>query len=233
MVDLVLFNCCIIRKTVAYPKLYIDSKEIDRVDSFIFLGLQINHNLNWNNHIRSSSFKVSKIAGILHKLKNEFPTSMLKSIYNTLILPHLNYCVLCWGSQTNRIHLLQKRAIRNINNANYRAHSELIFTSLNLLKINDIYYLSILKFYSKLISNNLPHYFDSFKPQFAHGVSHYKLRNPSMQIPIIKHEFPKQSLRYKLITTLNENNEMSAETIELANNYTQKRFVDLVRKKYS
>ena len=47
-----------------------------------------------------------------------------------------------------------------------------------------------------------------------------------MQLPIIKHEFPKQSLRYKLITTLNE---ISAETMELAKNYTQKRFVDLVR----
>ena len=52
-----------VRETVAYPKLYIDSKEMKRVDSFIFLGLQINHNLNWNNHIRSISFKVSKIAG--------------------------------------------------------------------------------------------------------------------------------------------------------------------------
>ena len=215
-----------VRKTVAYPKLYIDNKEIERVDSFLFLGLEINHNLNWNNHILSISFKVSKIAGILHKLKNEFPTSILKSIYNTLILPHLNYCVLCWGSQTNRIHLLQKRAIRNINNANYRAHSEPIFKSLNILKMDDIYYLSILKFYSKLINNNLPHYFDSFKPQFANGVLHYNLRKPSMQLPIIKHEFPRQSLRYKLITTLNE---MSAETMELAKNYTQKRFVDLVR----
>ena len=87
----------LVRKTVAYPKLYIDSKEIhvERVDSFIFLGLQINHNLIWNNHIRSISFKVSKVAGILHELKNEFPTSLLKSIYNTLILPHFNYCVLC------------------------------------------------------------------------------------------------------------------------------------------
>ena len=47
-----------------------------------------------------------------------------------------------------------------------------------------------------------------------------------MQLPIIKHEFPRQSLRFKLITTLNE---MSAETMELAKNYTQKRFVDLVR----
>ena len=42
----------------------------------------------------------------------------MKSIYTTLILPHLNYCVLCWRSQTNRIRLLQKQAIRNINNAN-------------------------------------------------------------------------------------------------------------------
>ena len=142
-------------------------------------------------------------------------------------MPHLNYCVLlCWGSQTNRVHLLQKRAIRNINNANYRAHSEPIFKSLNILKTDDIYYLSILKFYSKLINNNLPHYFDSFKPQFANGVLHYNLRKPSMQIPIIEHEFPRQSLRYKLITTLNE---MSAENMELAKNYTQKRFVDLVR----
>ena len=39
-----------------------------------------------------------------------------------------------------------------------------------------------------------------------------------------KHEFPRQSLRYKLITTLNE---MSAETMESAKNYTQKRFVDV------
>ena len=43
---------------------------------------------------------------------------------------------------------------------------------------------------------------------------------------MIKHEFHKQSLRYKVITTLNE---MSAEPMELAKNYTQKRFVDLVR----
>ena len=73
-----------VRKTVAYPKLYIDNKEIERVDSFIFWRLQINHNLNWNNHIGLISFKVSKNAGILHKLKNKYPTSILKSIYNTL-----------------------------------------------------------------------------------------------------------------------------------------------------
>ena len=142
-------------------------------------------------------------------------------------MPHLNYCVLCWGSQTNRIHLLQKRAIRNINNANYRAHSEPIFKLLNILKIDDIYYLSILKFYSKLINNNLPHYFDSFKPQFANGVLHYNLRKPNMQLPIIKHEFPRQSLRYKLITNLNE---MSAENYGISKELHSETFCRLSQK---
>ena len=120
-------------------------------------------------------------------------------------MPHL-IIVYCVGDHKliEFIYCTTKTSYTKYNNANYRAHSEPIFKSLNLLKINDIYYLSILKFYSKLINNNLPHYFDSFKPQFANGVSHYNLRNPSMQLPIIKHEFPKQSLRYKLITTLNE-----------------------------
>ena len=96
-------------------------------------------------------------------------------------------------------------------------------------KINDNDYLSILNIYSKLINNNLQHYFHSFKPQFANGVSHYNLRNPSMHLPIIKHKFPKQSLRYKLITISTYLNEMSAETMGLPMNNTQKRFVDFVR----
>ena len=54
-------------------------------------------------------FDVGSIHVII-KFNYEFPTSILKSIYNTFILPHLNYCVLCWGSQTNRIHLLQQDA---------------------------------------------------------------------------------------------------------------------------
>ena len=121
-------------------------------------------------------------------------------------MPHLNYCVLCCRSQTNRIHLLQKRAIYEILiiPITERILNQYLQQSPNLLKINDIYYLSILKSYSKLINDNLPHYFDSFKPQIANGVSHYNLRNPSMQLLIIKHELPKQSLRYKLITTFNE-----------------------------
>ena len=62
-----------------------------------FLGLQLNHNLKWNKHINYVSLKMSKITGLLLKLKSMYPTSILKSIYNTLILPNINYCMLSWG----------------------------------------------------------------------------------------------------------------------------------------
>ena len=100
-----------------------------------------------------------KITGVLHKLTSIYQVSVLKSIYNTLILPNISYCILSWRSQSDKIHSIQKRAIRNISKSNFKAHTEPLSREHNLLKVQDIYYMAILKFHSKLINNNLPHYF--------------------------------------------------------------------------
>ena len=128
------------------------------------------------------------------------------------MLPYLNYCILSWDYKCQEIYLLQKRAIRNIEKASYRAHTEPIFKSLNLIKVQDIYYLAILKFLLKT------HYFDDFMPHFSIGATNYNIRNPDLQLPRIKHEFPRSSLRYQLISTLNET---SPEIMEMAKNCTQ------------
>ena len=133
------------------------------------------------------------------------------------MLPNLHYCILSWGSQCQEIFLLQKRAIRNIEKAPYRAQTEPIFKSLNLIKVEDMYYLAILKFYSKLINNIVLHYFDDFMPHFSIGATNLNLKNPNMQLQRIKHKFPKISLRYQLINKLNVT---SLEILELAKMYT-------------
>ena len=48
----------------------------------------------------SHSLKVSKAIGILYRLKSIYPhtSRVLLILYNTLILPHYNYCILSWGS---------------------------------------------------------------------------------------------------------------------------------------
>ena len=156
-------------KKKIYLKLFVNKREIERVDSFNYFGLQLNHNLIRTKHVNYISLKMSKIIGIFYKLKSEISTTILRSIYNNLLLLHMSYCILSWGSQINNIHLLQKRAIRNVTKSAYTAHTEPFHKEYDILKVQDLYQLAFLKFYCKLVNNNSPQYFNAFTPQFSVG----------------------------------------------------------------
>ena len=54
------------------------------------------------------SKKISRIIGVLKKLQLVMPKNILLTIYNTLILPHINYCLLVWGNKSGKILQLPK-----------------------------------------------------------------------------------------------------------------------------
>ncbi len=86
--------------------------------------------------------------GVLNKLKYCLPISAKRLIYNTVILSHVNYCVLIWGYKCERLTKLQKRFIRIITLiGKYNSYTEPIFKSLKLLKLDDILKFQELKFY--------------------------------------------------------------------------------------
>ena len=95
-------------KHVPHLNFQINNNEISRVDTLNFLGLQINDNLKWNIHIDHISQKMSRMIGLLNQMKMIFPQEILLSIYNTLILPHLNYCILSWGKYCEPLTLFFK-----------------------------------------------------------------------------------------------------------------------------
>ena len=49
------------KKTILYPKLFIDNIEIERVDYFHFLGSQLHHTFKWNKQKRCISLKYLKL----------------------------------------------------------------------------------------------------------------------------------------------------------------------------
>ena len=102
------------QRKIAPPTLYIDGVLIDGVTHFNFLGIIIQNNLKWDTHINAISLKICRTIGILNKLKNVLPQSILKMLYYSLIVPHLNYGILLWGYSTGRIFKLQKKALRII-----------------------------------------------------------------------------------------------------------------------
>ena len=141
------------------PNLAINGNPIDYVTQFNFLGFVIDENLSFDPHIQKISNRISRSLGTLNKLKKSLPQHILLMLYNSLILPHLQYAILCWGFKSSRLFKLQKRAMRIITSSKYNAHTDPIFKKLNLMKLSDIYNVSILKFYHKFKNNKLPNYF--------------------------------------------------------------------------
>ena len=150
-------------KKVNNLQLNINGIAIEKVYDFNFLGLTLNENINWKNHIEKIAIKSSKIIGILNKLKYILPTQIKLLLYNTLLLPHINYCILSWGYKCDRITKIQKRAIRLINLSKYNAHTEPIFKQFKLLKVNHILQMQEFKFYHKFKNNTLPAYQQQLK----------------------------------------------------------------------
>ena len=92
------------------------------------------------------------------RLKNYLPVHILRLLYNSLVLPYLQYGILTWGFKIGRIEKLQKRAVRIITCSKYNAHTEPLFKTLNLLKVSDMFTLNLLKMYYKYKNQSLPFY---------------------------------------------------------------------------
>ena len=136
-----------------------------KVNEFNFLDLILDTKLDWKRHSNNTSNKISRTIGVLNKLKNVLPQHIKTIIYNTLIglLPHLNYCILCWGFKCNRVFALQKKATRIITCSRYNAHTEPLFKTVKLLKFSDLLKLRELNFYYKFIHKLLQFHYKTGK----------------------------------------------------------------------
>ena len=121
---------------------------LENLDEALFLGVVIDKKLTYRSHIDYIASKISKSIGILFKLRNlKLPKSILIQIYYSLIHSHLNYNIICYlgtfPTYINRLFLLQKRAIRIISGASFLEHTDPLFYSNKILKINDMYNLNV------------------------------------------------------------------------------------------
>ena len=180
-------------------QLEINDTPIECVDNFNFLGLTINKHLNWKNHIDKLACKISRSIGIIRKIKQFVPQHVLVNLYNSLVLPHINYCLLSWGIQQDRILKLQKRAIRVVTYSRYNAHAEPLFKNLNILMVTDIIRLQQLKFGHRYINCNLPEYFSRLGIRENEDVeTHYTRNRHDIHVERANTELARKSLRFSI-----------------------------------
>ena len=144
------------------PQLFINNKKIERVKNFNFLGLTINENVSWKPHSEKIANKISKYSGVLNQLKRFLPIEILRIIYCSIIQSNISYSLLAWGYDCGRLVKLQKKILRIMTCSPYNSHTEPLFKTLGLLKIEDMLKLNTLNFIYKLNNNKLPVYFDTY-----------------------------------------------------------------------
>ena len=185
----------------------IDGKEIENVKFFKFLGIIFDEHLTWKSHTKMVTNKLSKLVGIIYRLKHVYPQQALLLLYNSIFISHINYGLLLWGTQLKEVFNLQKKVVRIITCSDYIAHSEPLFKLLGLLKVQDLYQLKVLKFYYNLSYKLLPSYFDNYLDIINNDIGCiYELRRsarPLIRLPRTRLMFTESTLLYELIKIIN------------------------------
>ena len=117
----------------------------------------------WDTHIENILNKVSRMVGILNRLKHELPSSILRTIYCSLVQSHLTYAITAWCTSTPpaRLQILQKKAIRAIQKSKYNSHTEPLFKQLNLLRLDYLQQLNLCKLYFQCKGGKTSSYIES------------------------------------------------------------------------
>lgn len=188
-------------KKVPCLKLSINNTPIEKVEHFNFLGLTLDTNLKWNDHVQKVSCKISQITGVLRKLQTSFPQRILMTIYSSLIESHMSYCLPVWGTNNDRITTLQKKAIRVISFSNNNSHTSPLFKSLGYLTFQDMFHFHLLKLYYKFKYFDIPTYFNTYletQNKSTRENERYQFRHKRVNLPITRREFITRNAKYQL-----------------------------------
>ena len=173
------------KRNVPKLSLMISDTEIEEKTVTNFLGGHVDNKLTWKPHIAHICSKVTKSIAILRLVRSIFPKSILKMIYMSLIYTYINYCNLIWGSANptniNPLFLLQKKAIRIINHANYLDHTDPLFKKSKLLTVHQVFKSKCLIFMYKCTKCNM---FPEFKAkmQLNSDVHNHNTRRRTIRV---------------------------------------------------
>ena len=133
------------------------SSDISLSHSVKFLGVTIDDDLKFDEHVDSVCSKVRSGIFCLLSLRDWAGTELLLSVYHALVQSHLSYGILAWGKlpdfQIQRILRLQKWALRTITRKGRRDSCRELFKKLGVMTFPNLYLFHSVRFAYEAISS--------------------------------------------------------------------------------
>ena len=144
------------------PKIKINGNYLTHRHAIRYLGIHLDETLSGDYHCLELSKKLSRANGMLAKTRHYAPDEILP-IYHALFSSHLKFGSQVWG-QINNLHVQkiikhQKKALRIISFAEFRAHTSPLFKEHKILKFQDHIVLENCLLIHDFLKNKLPQSF--------------------------------------------------------------------------
>ena len=164
-------------------------QEIKRTSYIKFLGLTLDENLSWNQHIEGLCNKLKSLFHIFYNIKDYVSKPEIQAIYYTLVYSRIKYGINIYGQAGStkmlKIQTLQNQLLKVLSEKKYRYPTEKLHKEFNLLLVKDIANQELLTFVHNYFSNSLPPVFENYFDSFDH---HYETRNGNHTIRIENHD---------------------------------------------
>ncbi|CAM1312392.1 Uncharacterised protein r2_g2279 [Pycnogonum litorale] len=125
----------------------INNNKIDRVKSVKFLGLTLDEDLNWKDHVKKLRSNLNKYIRLFYRIRSFMPMNLLRNLYFSYIHSHLTYANEVWGlaSKTTlrTLQIIQKKFIRIITHSQPKDHTAPLFNKLNIQTMQEIHHFKI------------------------------------------------------------------------------------------
>ena len=191
-----------LKQLLGDPKIRMNQEVIRRVSKTKLLGVVIDEKLTWEDHLNEIIIpKVLKGLRMLRELRSILTCSQMIALYQSLVLPHFDYCSTIWGNcgvvLRNKLQKLQNRAARIITRSGYEVRSTEILSSLGWCDLETRRNRQKSAVMYKVINGIAPDYLQElFVP--VNEAHNYNLRFSDMnvKIPQPHTEYLRRSLSY-------------------------------------
>lgn len=166
---------------VQYPDLLFNGTVLERTDSYKHLGLTINKNFNWSDHIENTIVKAKKRINCINNIKFLLPRRSLCSLYTTMVLPLIEYCDVIYDNCTLRqsldIENVQRRAALVCTGAYRHTSNDALLAELSWQPLRIRRQVHKLSLFFKIINLVTPPYLRPIIPRA--NETQYRLRSAS------------------------------------------------------
>ena len=115
-------NHKVLKNQNEFLKLKIQGVEFEVVQNTKYLDVQVDNTLDWREHIKTISSKVSRAIGFLKHARSFLPEETLRTLYTGIVEPHFRHCSSVWSccgaTEINQFQKMQNRAARIVTGSN-------------------------------------------------------------------------------------------------------------------